>query len=79
MTEPVDLEVSPPAGERNRLTVLARPILAIPHVLMVGGPGIGPGVGGARTGVFGLLALMIAFSTGYRSWSPAIRSMGCRG
>lgn len=58
--EPVDLEVSPPEGERNRLTVLLRPLLALPHCLLVGGPVLGIGGGGYRTGAFGLLALLIA-------------------
>jgi hypothetical protein len=61
MTDLVDLEVEPPAGERDRLTALARPILALPHALVVGGPVMGIGGGGYRTGVFGLLALLIAF------------------
>jgi hypothetical protein len=59
MNDLVDLEVSPPSGERNRLTALARPLLALPHTLLVGGPVIGLGGGGYRTGAFGLLALLI--------------------
>src|SRR6478735_1630176 len=35
---PVDIEVAPALTERNRLTTAFRPILAIPHVLLVGGP-----------------------------------------
>jgi len=35
---PVDISVSPSLTERNRLTTAFRPILAIPHVLLVGGP-----------------------------------------
>jgi hypothetical protein len=58
--DPVDLEVSPPTGDRDRLTVFARPILALPHALIVGGPVIGIGGGGYRTGTFGLLALLLA-------------------
>jgi hypothetical protein len=58
---PVDLELSPPDEPRARLTVLLRPILAIPHVVLVGGPVLGLLGAGYRTGVFGLLALTIAF------------------
>jgi hypothetical protein len=58
--EPVDLEVAPPTGERDRLTVLFRPLLALPHALLVGGPVIGLEGGGYRTGAFGLLAVLIA-------------------
>jgi hypothetical protein len=35
---PVDVTVSPARAPRNRLTVAFRPILAIPHLLLVGGP-----------------------------------------
>jgi hypothetical protein len=35
---PVRLHASPALTERNRLTVAFRPILAIPHLLLVGGP-----------------------------------------
>lgn len=59
-TDPVFLEVSPPDAERNRLTVLLRPLLAIPHALLVGGPIVGIGGGGSRTGVLGAVALVIA-------------------
>jgi hypothetical protein len=58
---PVELELSPPEYPRNRLTVMFRPILAIPHVVLVGGPILGLLGAGYRTGVFGLLALAIAF------------------
>jgi hypothetical protein len=61
MTDLVDLEVEPPSEPRDRLTALARPLLALPHTLIVGGPVIGIGGGGYRTGAFGLLALLIAF------------------
>lgn len=60
MNEPITLEVPPPTTERNRLTVFARPLLALPHVLLVGGPILGIGGCGYRTGVFGLLAGLIA-------------------
>jgi hypothetical protein len=61
MTELVDLDLVPPSGPRDRLTVLLRPILALPHTLLVGGPVLGLGGGAYRTGAFGLLALLIAF------------------
>jgi hypothetical protein len=53
---PVSYEVEPQTGERNRLTVAFRFILAIPHMLLVGGPGFGIGVGSDRTGVLGTVA-----------------------
>lgn len=53
---PVSYQVEPQAEKRNRLTVGFRIILAIPHVLLVGGPGIGIGTSGDRTGVLGLVA-----------------------
>jgi hypothetical protein len=35
---PVNITVAPASAPRNRLTVAFRPILAIPHLLLVGGP-----------------------------------------
>lgn len=60
MNDLVDLEVSPPIGPRDRLTAFARPLLALPHALFVGGPVVGLGGGGYRTGAFGVLALLVA-------------------
>jgi hypothetical protein len=57
----VELHVEPPTGPRNRLSTLVRPILAIPHLLLVGGPVVGILGGGFRTGALGLVALTIAF------------------
>ena len=53
---PVSFEVERQTTGRNRRTVAFRPILAIPHVLLVGGPGFGLGVGSDRTGVLGAVA-----------------------
>ena len=53
-------EVAPQAATRNRLTVGFRIILAIPHLLLVGGPGVGAGVGSDRTGALGLVANVTA-------------------
>jgi len=58
---PVTYRVDPPEGARKRLAVAFRPILAIPHVLLVGGPGFGVGVGSDRTGVLGTVAAVAAF------------------
>src|SRR5262245_59475500 len=35
---PVDIHIEPITGERNRLTTFFRILLAIPHLLIVGGP-----------------------------------------
>jgi hypothetical protein len=48
---PVTLEVEPQLTDRNRLTVAFRIILAIPHLLLVGGPGWA--VGGGAFGWWG--------------------------
>ncbi|HUS81989.1 MAG TPA: DUF4389 domain-containing protein [Dehalococcoidia bacterium] len=53
---PVTYDVAPQEETRNRLTVGFRIILAIPHILLVGGPGVGIGTGSDRTGVLGLAA-----------------------
>jgi uncharacterized protein DUF4389 len=54
-------DVTPPTGRpRNRLTVAFRIVLAIPHNLLVGSPGIGFGVN-SGAGVFGAVAGFVAF------------------
>jgi hypothetical protein len=53
---PTSYQVNPQEEKRNRWTVGFRFILAIPHLLLVGGPGIGAGVGSDRTGVLGVVA-----------------------
>jgi len=69
---PVDVDVAPALADRNRLTCAFRPILAIPHILLVGGPAAfaissgfrgenGSGFEwGAGTGVLGAVAAVIA-------------------
>jgi hypothetical protein len=58
---PVTYQVERPEGARNRLTVGFRFILAIPHMLLVGSPGVGIGSGTNRTGVLGAVADVAAF------------------
>jgi hypothetical protein len=55
---PVLVEVEPDRGDRNRLTVAFRLILAIPHIILVGAPGlaIGWSSGSSAGGVLGLVA-----------------------
>lgn len=69
---PVDVDVSPALTDRNRLTSAFRPFLAIPHILLVGGPAAfavswswrpEPERGfewGTGTGVLGAVAAVIA-------------------
>ena len=59
MSEPVRFHVDRPEA-RNRLTGIFRPILVVPHALLVGGPLFGTGVATVRTGALGLLAYTIA-------------------
>jgi hypothetical protein len=59
MTEAVHFHVEPP-GARDRWGVFFRPILVIPHAILVGGPFIGVGGGAFRTGALGLLAITSA-------------------
>ncbi len=68
----VDVQVTPAFTGRNRLTCAFRPILAIPHILLVGGPiaFVGSWVAGsgdharaewgAGTGVLGAVASVVA-------------------
>ncbi len=59
MSDAVRYHVEPP-GARDRWSVLFRPILVIPHAVLVGGPFLGLG-GTLRTGALGLLAITSAF------------------
>jgi len=59
MTDAVHFHVEPP-GARDRWSVLFRPILVIPHAILVGGPFVGFGGGAYRTGALGLLAMTSA-------------------
>jgi len=59
MSDAVRYHVEPP-GARDRWGVLFRPILVIPHAMLVGGPFVGLG-GSLRTGALGLLAITSAF------------------
>ena len=59
MTDVVRFHVEPP-GARDRWSALFRPILVIPHAILVGGPFVGFGGGAFRTGALGLLAITAA-------------------
>jgi hypothetical protein len=67
MAYPVSISVEPNLANRNRLTVGFRLILAIPHIILVGGLGIGvvyqdnttAKIGG-ETGLLGLVAYFLA-------------------
>jgi hypothetical protein len=58
-TDAVRFHVEPP-GARDRWSALFRPILVIPHAILVGGPFVGFGGGAYRTGALGLLAMTSA-------------------
>jgi hypothetical protein len=48
MAYPVTVNVEPAIANRNRLTTFFRLILAIPHIILVGGAGIGLAGGSSR-------------------------------
>jgi hypothetical protein len=69
MPYPVSIEVVPLLTGRNRLTTAFRLILAIPHLILVGGAGIGFGTAsrgdngttaGSETGLLGAVAAFLA-------------------
>ncbi len=67
MAYPVTVAVEPALVERNRLTTAFRAILAIPHVFLVGGAGIGLASrsdgqtsAGAEGGLIGALVVLLA-------------------
>jgi hypothetical protein len=61
---PVAYDVAPQLHDRNRLTVFFRIILAIPHLVLVGGPGVALGCGWAHhwgsNGALGVVAAVMA-------------------
>jgi hypothetical protein len=65
MPYPVEIRVAPALTGRNRLTTGFRLILAIPHLMLVGGVGIGLASRGGRTTTFGgeggLLGAVVLF------------------
>ncbi len=76
-TYPVTYDVEPQMTERNRLTCAFRIILAIPHLILVGGPGLGTpefgyirGGSGARFSGFGAGGVLglVAGVTAVISW-----------
>ena len=67
MSYPVSVGVEPNLTSRNRLTTAFRLILAIPHLIMVGGVGVGVASRGGRTttgasegGLLGAVAVFLA-------------------
>jgi Domain of unknown function (DUF4389) len=72
-TDPVRIDVAPALEDRNRLTVAFRPILALPHLILVGGPvAVVAGMStrddldaslplGAGGGALGAAAMVVAF------------------
>jgi hypothetical protein len=83
---PVTVTVQPQLANRNRLTVGFRILLAIPHMILVGGIGVlalsgrsdvGTSVGG-ENGIFGFVAFLLAIVSWFMlvfgsSHLPAIR------
>ena len=57
---PVGFHVEPPPPARDRVTVAFRPLLALPHLLLVGGPTAPFGPSGLHIGAFGAFAAAIA-------------------
>jgi len=61
MTDLVKFKVEVP-GARDRWGVVFRPILVIPHAIMVGGPFVGLLGGAYRMGALGALAAVVAWA-----------------
>ena len=67
MAYPVSVNVEPSLANRNRLTTAFRLILAIPHLILVGGIGLGVASGrdgrttlGGEQGLLGAVAIFLA-------------------
>jgi hypothetical protein len=90
-THPVRVDVEPAFDDRDRVTVALRPILAIPHLLLVGGPlaigiswtwhtdgqqAVTLGAGGALGGVAAVVAIIAWFAILFTGRYPAgLRSL----
>ncbi|HEY0712063.1 MAG TPA: DUF4389 domain-containing protein [Polyangia bacterium] len=61
MNHPVHFHVEPPLGARPRAKIFFRPLLALPHVLLVGGPAVIFVREGYPFGVLGAFAALCAF------------------
>ncbi|HEY0709021.1 MAG TPA: DUF4389 domain-containing protein [Polyangia bacterium] len=61
MHHPVNFIVAPPAEQRPRAKVFFRPLLALPHLLLVGGPAVLFVREGYPFGVLGAVAALCAF------------------
>ena len=71
MPYPVSISVEPALENRNRLTTFFRLILAIPHIILVGGLGMSSASGGdnaARIGAEGGLIGAVAVFLAIVSW-----------
>jgi hypothetical protein len=60
MPYPVQFHVEPPLGPRRRVSVAFRPVLALPHAVMVGGPAFGIIGSRYRMGALAMVAAVIA-------------------
>ena len=86
MPYPVSVAVEPLTTGRNRLTVAFRLLLAIPHLLLVGGVGLGfafrsGGVGSSgfgETGILGVVAYLLAIVSWFTIVFTAQQSPGLR-
>src|SRR5262245_13981246 len=83
---PVSVSVQPLLTNRNRLTVAFRLILAIPHLFLVGGIGLGVAVGGRGThvswtgeaGLLGFVAVLGAIVSWFTLVFSAEHILGIR-
>ena len=77
---PVVFDAEPQLTERNRLTTAFRLVLGIPHILIIGGVGVGLGAGGIRgSGALSAAAVVMAIvSSGlHHSRADRPRSSTC--
>jgi Domain of unknown function (DUF4389) len=70
MAYPVSVSIDPIRSTRNRMTTAFRLILAIPHLLLVGGVGASLAYGGSRSSIGGEAGVLgtVAFLLAIVSW-----------
>jgi Domain of unknown function (DUF4389) len=87
MAYPVTIAVEPALTKRNRLTTFFRIVLAIPHLILVGGAALGVGVGmraggtgsfGSEGGLLGAVAGFLAIVSWFTILLTGIHIVGIR-
>jgi hypothetical protein len=85
MAYPVSVTITPQVAERNRLTTLFRLLLALPHIILVGGIGLGlayrrdnSSTFGGEEGLLGAVAAFLAIVSWFTILATGTHIVGIR-